>query len=308
MQQTSKWPQVVAGLSANGGAFAVGTALGWTAPAGPRLVEGDDQYFQISQSRFDWTASIIAIGCAVSCLPIGILMKKFGRKWSMISLVVPFLIGWSLVAWAQNFMMLLIGRFMIGLAGGAFCVSAPQYSSEIAEKEIRGIIGTFCVSMINVGILFVYIIGAFASVFWTSIACLIIPVIFGLVFFFMPESPVYLVAENRDEDAIKSFKWLRGNNYNPQNEIAELKFEILENSKRTSSLKEVLGKRATIHALLIGFGLMFFQQMSGINVVLFYSTFIFKVNKIRLKLHGPINQLLSLIRLQKLEWTKMCKR
>lgn len=102
------------------------------------MTEGDDRYFDINQSQFEWAASIITIGCAVSCLPIGIMMKKFGRKWTMISLVVPFMIGWVLVIWAQNLAMLLSGRFMLGLAGGAFCVSAPQYSSEIAEKEVRG--------------------------------------------------------------------------------------------------------------------------------------------------------------------------
>jgi SP family facilitated glucose transporter-like MFS transporter 8 len=100
----------------------------------------------------------------------------------------------------------------------------------------------------------------------------------------MPESPVYFIAENREEDALKSFKWLRGEIYNPANEIAELKFENEENRNRTTSIREVLGKRATKHALFIGFGLMFFQQASGINVVLFYATFIFKVRLIRLKL------------------------
>lgn len=194
-QTTVKWPQIVAGLSAAGGAFAVGAALGWASPVGPRLVRNDDgsggdgRYFEISQSAFDWAGSIVTIGCAVSCIPIGALMKRFGRKWTMISLVVPFMIGWALVAWAQNFIMLLIGRFMLGLAGGAFCVSAPQYSAEIAEKEIRGIVGTFFQVLINVGILFVYIVGAFLPVFWTNIVCAIIPLAFGLVFFFMPESP-----------------------------------------------------------------------------------------------------------------------
>jgi MFS family permease len=276
-QKTVKWPQVVAGLSACGGAFAVGAALGWPAPAGPRLVDGDDQYFEIKQSEFDWTASIITIGCAISCLPIGKMMKKFGRKWSMISLVVPFIVGWTLVSWAQNFAMLMIGRFTLGLAGGAFCVSAPQYSAEISEKEIRGIVGTFCVSMLNGGILFVYIVGAYTSVFWTNIICAVLPVIFGVVFFFMPESPAYLIAKKKDEDALKAYKWLRGEIYDPQYEIDELKFEIVDSQRTAVSFGENLKRKSTQRALFIGFGLMFFQQMSGINVVLFYATSIFKV-------------------------------
>jgi sugar porter (SP) family MFS transporter len=272
----SKWPQYIAALSAAGGAFAVGSALGWPSPIGPRLVtEGDDRYFPISQSEFDWSGSIITIGCAISCLPIGILMKKFGRKWTMMSLIVPFIIGWALVTFAKNFAMLLAGRLILGIAGGAFCVSAPQYSSEIAEKEIRGIVGTFFQLLINGGILFVYIIGAFIGVFWTNIICAIIPLVFGFIFFFMPESPVYLLSEKRDNEALSTFKWLRGQNYNPQHEIDELKLEIEENERMKISFGEVLRRKATKKALLIGFGLMIFQQACGINVVIFNATTIF---------------------------------
>jgi len=275
---TIRWPQYLAGLSAAGGAFAVGTALGWSSPAGSRLVDEEQSNFPISESQIDWVSSVITLGCAISCLPIGFLMKKFGRKWTMIALVIPFLVGWGLVIWAQNFVMLLIGRLVIGIAGGAFCVSAPQYSAEIAEKEIRGTLGTFFQLLIIAGILFVYILGAFISLFWTSIICAIVPLVFGLIFFFMPESPVFLIAENREADAVKSYKWLRGSAYDPQAEVDELKQELVANEQNQVSFREIFSRRSTIRALIIGFGVMFFQQMSGINVVVFYATFIFKVS------------------------------
>lgn len=264
------------GLKIFSGAFAVGAALGWPASASSRLVAGDDRYFPISQGQFDLAASIITIGAAISCLPIGFLMKNFGRKRTMLSLVVPFMIGWMLVTWARNLTTLLIGRFIIGLAGGAFCVSAPQYSAEIAEKEVRGVVGTFFQLLIIAGILFSYVVGTFMPVFMTSLICGAVPLVFGAIFFFMPESPVYLVIENREDEAKKSFKWLRGNSYDPQLEVDELKHDIAEAAKNQVSLKDVLKKKATIRALIVGFGLMFFQQMSGINVVIFYTTDIFK--------------------------------
>lgn len=276
-QETKRLPQYVAALAAAGGAFAIGAALGWPSPSGSRLVEGDERYFDITRSQMDWASATINVGCAISCLPIGILMRAFGRKWTMIGLVIPFVIGWALVIWAQNFIMLLIGRFMLGLAGGAFCVSAPQYSSEIAEKEIRGIVGTFFQVLINGGILFVYVIGAFLNVFWVSIICGIIPIVFGLIFVFMPESPVHYVFKKREDDATKSFKWLRGAEYDPQPEIDELLEEAQENERKNVSFGQVLFKRGTLRALVIGFGLMFFQQVSGINIVIFYSTDIFAV-------------------------------
>lgn len=273
-----KWPQIVAGLSAAGGALAVGAALGWPAPIGPQLERGDDRYFEIEQSSIELAGSIITIGCAVSCLPIGILMQKFGRKWTMISLVIPFSIGWALVTWARNFAMLFIGRFMLGLAGGAFCVSAPQYSAEISEVQIRGIVGTFFQLLVNVGILFVYIVGAFVTVFWTNIICAMIPIVFAVCFIFMPESPAYLIQKKRNGEALKAYKWLRGEHYDPQREIDELKNELDENERMKTPFGEVLKRRATKRALIIGIGLMFFQQMCGINVVIFNATTIFEVS------------------------------
>jgi MFS family permease len=203
-------------------------------------------------------------------------MLKFGRKWTMMSLVVPFLIGWSLVIWAQGFWMMLIGRICIGIAGGSFCVSSPQYAGEIAEKEIRGIIGTFLQLLINVGILVAYVAGAFVSVFWLSIICGIIPLVFAAIFFFMPESPVYLVTEKKIPEAVLTYKWLRGESYNPQWEIDELVKEIDESNASESSFWDNLKKRATLRAMAISFGVMFFQQFCGINVVVFSVTFIFQ--------------------------------
>jgi predicted MFS family arabinose efflux permease len=114
-QKTTKSRQIIASLASAGGAFAVGTALGWPSPAASRLVA--PEYFDVTQSESDTVASIITLGTLVSCLPVGMLMKKFGRKSTMMGLVVPFAIGWIMVIWAQNLIMLLIGRFFLGLAG-----------------------------------------------------------------------------------------------------------------------------------------------------------------------------------------------
>lgn len=269
---TQKWPQIVAAASAAGGAFAVGkkslepldckfiyknmkttgAALGWPAPAGPAMINNDGGNFSLSQTQFDWVASIITLGAAISCLPVGFLMKKFGRKTTMLGLVVPFMVGWLMVIFAKNFPVLLVGRLIIGLAGGAFCVSAPQYSAEIAEKEIRGVVGTFFQVLIITGILFTYIVGAFVDVFALNVICATVPLIFGAIFCFMPESPVYLVIEKRDEDAIRSFKWLRGSSYDPQGEIDALKAELAESESRQVSLGEVLRRKSTKRALFIG--------------------------------------------------------
>lgn len=271
-----KWPQYVAGLAGAGGAFASGTALGWPAPAGPRLIGENERYFPITQSEFDWIASIITIGLAFSCLPIGFLMNAFGRKGMMLALVVPFMIGWVMIIWAQNFVMMLIGRFILGLAGGCFCISAPQYSTEISEKEIRGILGTFFQVLVIAGILFVYVIGAFLPLFWTNVICSIFPLIYGAILILMPESPVYYMQKNREEDAVKSLKWLRGDFYDTKMEIEQLRSELRLSSEAPKiSKKKAFSEPAAIWSIVVVGGMIVVQQFSGVSVVLFFTTTIF---------------------------------
>ena len=233
--------------------------------------------FNFNFSIFLWP---ILVGLALSCLPIGFLMNAFGRKGMMLILVIPFLVGWSLVTWAQNFVMLLIGRFILGLAGGCFCISAPQYSTEIAEKEIRGILGTFFQVLVISGILFVYIVGAFVPVFWTNVICSVFPLIYGAILIFMPESPVFYMMKNREEDAVKSIKWLRGASYDPKQEIlnlqSEMHLELASSASKKSSIK-AFAEPAALWAILIIMGMMIIQQLSGISIVLFFATEIFTV-------------------------------
>ena len=168
------------------------------------------------------------------------MLNKFGRKWAMIILVIPFTIGWVLVIWAQNFTMMFIGRLMLGLAGGPFCIAAPQYTAEIAQKEIRGTLSCFMELLQVSGILFAFIVGGGVNVFWLSIIGGVIPFIFGAIFYFMPESPTYLISEGKDDDAVIAFKRLRGEDYDPSEEVEVLKADFLEESNNNLSFMEIL--------------------------------------------------------------------
>lgn len=87
------------------------------------------------------------------------------------------------------------GRFILGMAGGAFAVAAPCYTSEIAEKEIRGALGSYFQLMVTFGILFVYAVGYGVDLQVLSIICGIVPLVFCVTFFFMPETPVWYMSK-----------------------------------------------------------------------------------------------------------------
>lgn len=201
----------------------------------------------------------------------------------MLGLVVPFTVGWVLVCWATSVAMLLVGRILLGVSGGAFFVVAPMYIGEIAQKEIRGALGSFFQLMVTIGILFVYAVGYDLNVFTFSIICGVLPLVFAVAFVFMPESPLYLISKNRSEDAIKSLKWLRGEHYDFSDELNELQSQHDADINNKISIMDALKRRATVKALVIIVGLMFFLQLSGINIVIFYTGFIFDAAHIDIK-------------------------
>ena len=84
--------------------------------------------------------------------------------------------------------------------------------------------------------------------------------------------------KNRPEEAAAALKWLRGEQYNPAYEIAEVLDEIQEEKLRAVSVGAAMMKKSSIKAMIISFGLFFFQQMSGINAIIFFTTQIFKVS------------------------------
>ncbi|KRF85118.1 facilitated trehalose transporter Tret1-2 homolog isoform X2 [Drosophila virilis] len=274
--RSKTFPQYVAALAAAGGAFAAGTLLGWTSPAETSIVKEDFYGFEVTNENYSWVSSFMTLGAACVCIPIGFLINMIGRKWTMLLLVLPFVLGWALLIWAQNVVMMFVARFILGIAGGAFCVTAPMYTGEIAQKDIRGTLGSFFQLMITIGILFVYGIGAGLDVFWMSVVCGILPIIFGVIFFFMPESPTYLVSKNRSEAAVKSIQWLRGKEYDYAPELEELHETDREIRQNKVNVLAALARPVTMKALSISLGLMFFQQLSGINAVIFYSKTIFE--------------------------------
>lgn len=86
------------------------------------------------------------------------------------------------------------------------------------------------------------------------------------------------MSKGRTEKAIKSIQWLRGKDYDYNSELAELQAEQDRNQANKVSLASALSRKSTIRALFISLGLMFFQQLSGINAVIFYTTDIFRVS------------------------------
>ncbi|XP_011158174.1 facilitated trehalose transporter Tret1 isoform X2 [Solenopsis invicta] len=276
--QAKRLPQYIAALAATLGAVAAGMVLGWSSPAGKNGVNLQKDYnITMDATEFSWVGSLATLGAGVICIPIGVIADLIGRKTAMLVMVVPFVVGWILIICSNSMIMFYFGRFITGLGGGTFCVAAPLYTAEIAEKEIRGALGTYFQLMLTIGILISYILGAvIENMFTLSIISAVIPLIFFVAFIFMPETPVYYLKKNNQEAARNSLIKLRGNQYNIEAELQEMQ-EALEETKRSgASFTDLIQTKAVKKGFVIAYGLMLFQQMSGVNAIIFYSSDIFE--------------------------------
>lgn len=272
-----KFPQYMAGIAATLGALAAGMVLSWTSAAGKDGVKLAEQYnIHITPDEFSWISSFVNLGAAAICVPIGVLSDIIGRKTAMLMLTIPFTIGWLMIIFANSIWMFYLGRFITGVSGGAFCVTAPLYTSEIAENQIRGTLGSYFQLMLVVGILVTYILGPNVSMFQLSVISALVPLVFCCVFFFMPETPIYYLKKGDEDSARASLVRLRGPRYNVEPEILAQQEIMAELERNRTSFSEAIRTKAAIRGLIIGFGLMLFQQLSGVNAIIFYSTSIFE--------------------------------
>ena len=121
-----------------------------------------------------------------------------------------------------------------------------------------------------------YLFGAFLN--WNILAGIAaVPTILMAIFmFFMPETPTWLISQNKRSEAEQALKSLRGPGSDNDQELAQLQEETKSSQEGQGFSLKMYSQRQHMCTLLLSLGLMFFQQFSGINAVMFYSTDIFK--------------------------------
>lgn len=161
--------------------------------------------------------------------------------------------------------------------GGVFTV-LPMYVGEVSEVHIRGILSSAFNCFLALGLLLSYIMGAYLNIMIFDIICAVVPAVFFCIFLiFIPESPAYLISKNKHELAHENLKMLRVESSKEiENELEEMKKEV--EKSREGHLKDLFTNRGLLKALTITVALVAFQQLSGINVVLFYANNIFEAS------------------------------
>jgi SP family galactose:H+ symporter-like MFS transporter len=221
----------------------------------------------------------VPLGALVGASFAGRITDRFGRRRSLMAAAALFAVGALIAAGITAVWVLVAARLVLGLAIGTAAVIAPLYIAEAAPLAIRGALVSTYQFAITFGILASYLSGLAlkADGSWRVMFGLgAVPgllFLFGLVF--LPESPRWLVLKGIVDKARESLQRLRGPGANIDAELNE----IVSNAKAEAGQK--IGYAALLEptirpALIVGAGLFFLQQLSGINAVIYYAPEIFR--------------------------------
>lgn len=248
------------------------------------VISGGEQNIQLmwglSDIMIGQTVAMALYGTIIGAIFGGIPAQRFGRKLSLIGIAALFLISAIASALAPEVYTLMIARFIGGLSIGASSVVAPMYISEIAPADQRGKMTALFQFNIVLGILIAYfsnfLIGTENIESWRwMLGVEVIPAtLFLLLVFTLPESPRWLVvAKNRMEEAKKVLQMI--DPLKADDSLAAIKASDL-NPGKTTPLSEFFSKRYKF-PILLAFLFAFFNQVSGINAIIYFAPRIFEL-------------------------------
>ncbi|CAO1330813.1 unnamed protein product [Diamesa serratosioi] len=282
MEEGKKYRQFLAAVLSNIISVALGTTLGWTSPAIPKLTNESDLSdsplsFVPSKEELSWIGSLVALGALFAPFVAGPLTDIIGRKWTLLSSSMFYFLSYVLLILTCNVPQMYVARLLQGFGVGFVMTAQTMYIGEISSDDCRGALGSFMQIGIVTGILYVYLIGPYVSFITYQYLCAIVPVVFAVTFYFMPDSPHFYISKGRKAEAIKSLKYLRGKSTEGiQEELNQIQESVEESMKNKGSAADIFNNKGNLKALIISGGILAFQQLSGINVVLFYSQSIFE--------------------------------
>ena len=242
--------------------------------------------FDSSSVATGFNVASVLLGCALGALAAGPLADKFGRRAIMIITAIIFAISAFGSGISDSSAEFIFYRLFGGLGIGAASVLAPAYIAEVAPPALRGRLATLQQLAIVLGLFAAFLsnylladaaggaqgllmldLPAWRWMFWAE---LVPAVLFLIGVLFIPESPRYLVAQGKVDDAKTVFDKIAGGD--TSNQISEVKHS-LKSDKKPSIRDLFIDGQKKIHPIVwVGIALSVFQQFVGINVVFYYGS------------------------------------
>ncbi|XP_057856966.1 sugar transporter ERD6-like 16 [Cryptomeria japonica] len=254
------------------GSLEFGYSVGFSSPTQSAMIED----LGLTLSQYSTFGSLLTIGAMIGAITSGRVADSMGRKGALRVASASYIIGWLIIVISKVALPLDIGRLFVGYGVGLTSYTVPVYIAEITPKNLRGALTNTNQLSVTAGILIVYLLGMFVT--WHDLAIIgLIPCsILVLGLFFIPESPRWLAKVGREKEFKAALQALRGKGCDVSAEAAEIKEYVDELEMLPKGRVLDLFQRKYAHHVIVGVGLMVFQQLCGINALMFYASKIFE--------------------------------
>lgn len=232
-----------------------------------------------------FSVSSLILGAIIGNISAGKLADRFGRRLILMLTALLFTMSAVASALAQDIVFFLVARIIGGLGVGMAILVAPMYIAEIAPRKIRGTLVTFNQLNIVLGISIAYFSNLYfqqniadADLKWRlMLGVEAVPAVLYLIFLFMvPRSPRWLLQKDLVDEARKVLVKIHGQEQSLKEESEIIRSLHEEVNKSKAKWSDVFSKRMKT-VLIIGFGIAFFQQITGINAIFYYAPMIFEM-------------------------------
>lgn len=244
-----------------------------------------EKYFGLNPQEVGWATGCALIGCVLGSAGAGWLSDNWGRKQTLLFSAVLFAISAIGSAIPETLSAFVFYRILGGIGVGVASLVAPMYIAEIAPPQQRGQLVSYYQLAIVIGILGVffanYLIAAQGDEQWLRqwgwrwmLGSETLPaLLFFVLLFFIPQSPRWLVKKGRETEALNVLQKLRPSHQEAQEELLAIRSSVLQETHlREASLLD----KGVPTVVSIGVMMSFLQQVTGINVIMYYGTEIFK--------------------------------
>ncbi|XP_063218579.1 facilitated trehalose transporter Tret1-2 homolog [Bacillus rossius redtenbacheri] len=273
-------PQVIASICVAAFHIVVGISMAFSAVMVPQLDQGVAG-LHIGKESSSWLVSILVLMAPVGAILAGLIMDNVGRLNTIRLAALPAAVGFIMIASGQSYGMLFAGRLIAGIASSMGTSPAVVYITEVGSPRVRGSLISMCPTLASLGMVIAYSEGYFftwRTVAWLTLGYIALSVL--VISVWIPESPLWLVARGRVDEAERSLKWLSGKNSRlPARQLAmmvksqDMKALVVAGFfERFRTFLTPAGYKP----LAIICGLFVFQQFAGIYSTLFYAVTFFE--------------------------------
>lgn len=244
-------------------------------------------YFNLNPAQTGWAVSSVVLGSILGAVSAGWVALKYGRRNALFIAAILFIISAIGSALATTFTFYTVLRIVGGVAVGLACVVSPMYMSEVAPKDFRGrAVSMFQQSAVigQTGVFYVnYMIAKGMSEAWLvdmgwrwMLGSEMVPAaLFAALLFFIPESPRWLVLKGKLDKAKETLSQI-SNPEHADRVIKDIQDSLVDARSANGKSKISLRSPLLFSILVIGTFVAAAQQLTGINVIMYYTPEILK--------------------------------